>query len=260
MKNNFLILTLGMILLISFAIALPVPSPHAFHGSVSDSYGNLVDSGEIVAKIDFSEDVECKIENGSYGEIGNCIVLTNDCAGLINFYFENNLIGTFPFECGAVTKLDFVVGSPMGFCGDGILDSGEGCDFGINNGVVCDNSTSSCSYCSSSCSVIILPYYSVDEEDDCDCCDDDESFYDMCESNWDCSGWTSCSNNVKRRTCTDTNYCDYAYNKPTEAVGCESPVLDKSFIEEKIESVNYLLIFGIIFALLLIILITLLRK
>jgi len=118
--------------------------------------------------------------------------------------------------------------------------------------VVCDNSTSSCDYCDLTCEIITLPY-EEEEEDDCCCGDDGGLFYDICESNWDCGDWSACYNGLKTRNCKDTNYCEYSYNKPTGAVGCDEPVLRNAIVQED-SGESYLLfsILGIVLILFLV--------
>jgi len=42
----------------------------------------------------------------------------------------------------------------------------------------------------------------------------------MCNENWQCTGWSSCNNNIQTRTCTDLNNCGTLENKPEESQSC----------------------------------------
>jgi hypothetical protein len=39
-------------------------------------------------------------------------------------------------------------------------------------------------------------------------------------TNWSCTDWSSCSNNLQARTCTDTNKCGVVTDKPAESKSC----------------------------------------
>jgi len=41
-----------------------------------------------------------------------------------------------------------------------------------------------------------------------------------CESNWNCTQWTNCTNNVKTRTCVDLNDCSPPTTEPTLQISC----------------------------------------
>jgi len=75
-------------------------------------------------------------------------------------------------------------------------------------------------------------------------------FTQFCEPNWKCSGWSACENSLMTRTCYDSNYCDYSYNKPIEETGCEIP--SKVFIEENKFNYSFVL-FGSLITLALIV-------
>lgn len=42
----------------------------------------------------------------------------------------------------------------------------------------------------------------------------------LCTENWQCSSWSSCTNNQQTRTCTDLNNCGTTNNKPIETQSC----------------------------------------
>jgi hypothetical protein len=53
----------------------------------------------------------------------------------------------------------------------------------------------------------------------------------ICEPNWECGGWSECSENgIKVRTCEDTNNCSLDYGKPIEMTNCE---MQKSLVVKK---------------------------
>jgi hypothetical protein len=47
----------------------------------------------------------------------------------------------------------------------------------------------------------------------------------FCEPNWQCTGWSECSDEIMTRKCIDTNNCLFSYNKPAETTACEENVL-----------------------------------
>ncbi|MBU3906751.1 MAG: hypothetical protein KKA64_00700 [Nanoarchaeota archaeon] len=87
-------------------------------------------------------------------------------------------------------------------------------------------------------------------------------FDNSCISEWECSGWSECSNNGQTRQCEDANSCDIESNKPAETRGCEEGVISLS--KEKAEAnPNYglwILIIGSILLIILIILIGLAKR
>jgi hypothetical protein len=42
----------------------------------------------------------------------------------------------------------------------------------------------------------------------------------VCASNWQCTNWSSCSNNQQTRSCADSNYCNTTEDKPTVTRSC----------------------------------------
>lgn len=44
----------------------------------------------------------------------------------------------------------------------------------------------------------------------------------LCNENWNCTEWTTCSNNEQTRTCTDRNSCETTYSKPATSQTCTS--------------------------------------
>ena len=45
-------------------------------------------------------------------------------------------------------------------------------------------------------------------------------YYALCTENWSCSEWSSCQNNLKTRSCIETNACIAPENKPVESSEC----------------------------------------
>ena len=45
---------------------------------------------------------------------------------------------------------------------------------------------------------------------------------EVCVENWQCTSWTTCTNNQQTRTCTDINNCGTTINKPLEIQSCIS--------------------------------------
>jgi hypothetical protein len=69
------------------------------------------------------------------------------------------------------------------------------------------------------------------------------SFND-CLPNWECSGWSECTDGIKTRACEDKNLCESSINKPSEITGCQSikPILAESKIDK---GFPWLLVLGI---------------
>ena len=132
---------------------------------------------------------------------------------------------------------------PTQTCGNNITEGTEQCDDGnkINE---------------DGCSSLCITEQSQEDEDDTDNVKHHYTtvnFKDLCESNWECLGWSECDNNgFMTRTCSDTNLCSVVYNKPAETVGCG---LQKSLAKK--ENNNSLLWMIFLTGLLLIIVISL---
>ncbi|MFC1710816.1 hypothetical protein ACFLZJ_01525 [Nanoarchaeota archaeon] len=142
MKKEF-ILILGLILSISFVLAIP-PSPNAFYGNI-DYNGELIQGRcSIEAKFnDFTE--QCLIIDSKYGYDHNtCIISDEDnLGGTVEFYLKSIKIGEHAFESMGITKLnfsiDFLPDCPIEeYCGDGICNNGETCS-------TCSNDCGTCS-------------------------------------------------------------------------------------------------------------------
>lgn len=131
-------------------------------------------------------------------------------------------------------------------CGNNILEGTEQCDYGSLNGILCDNSTSTCSYCSSICNLITLPYnnYTNNSTDNNHTNNSTDSnnknyysqtkvdFSKFCNVNWECSGWSSCVNGIQTRHCDEINGCSDQYNKPTEITQCLDSETEYSLVEK----------------------------
>lgn len=59
---------------------------------------------------------------------------------------------------------------------------------------------------------------------------------EFCEIDWQCTGWSECSNGIMTRQCYDRNNCMQDLNKPIEATGCE---IQDSTIQETEQDINY---------------------
>ena len=123
-------------------------------------------------------------------------------------------------------------------CGNDVIETGEQCDDGNNvNG----------DGCSSIC----------EKEDDNKRRGGMKELAEFCSPNWECGGWSECSNGVMTRNCFDTNYCDVQYNKPLEQTGCYE--LSKVYEEETNNNFVWFLTGIVIFLILVIVLVNLLR-
>ena len=150
-------------------------------------------------------------------------------------------------------------------CGNGILEEGEGCDMGVSNGNVCDNSQNDCEYCSNSCQLITLEYeeeenqepnviqYIIKENNP-----REVDFNLFCQPNWDCSGWGECDKGIMTRVCKDTNKCAGDYNKPAEETACVPGISEKALVGEPDD--NFLLgLFGLVSIVLIVVLVFLMN-
>jgi len=81
--------------------------------------------------------------------------------------------------------------------------------------------------------------------------------YSECLPDWECSGWSDCSNGVMTRTCSDANYCEISYNEPHTTTDCLEPVIK----ELKVVNPNLGLFFaGIVLLIILLIVLINLRS
>jgi len=81
--------------------------------------------------------------------------------------------------------------------------------------------------------------------------------YKECISDWECSGWSECSNGVMTRTCEDANRCEIAINEPSLTTDCIEPITRNSKVKN---NTNNLLFFaGIILLIVLLIILVNLR-
>ncbi len=63
-----------------------------------------------------------------------------------------------------------------------------------------------------------------------------------CVQNWQCTAWTACENSKQTRTCTDSNNCGVATNKPIETQSCSSlpTVEEKNLKDYKIKYLGFI--------------------
>jgi len=116
------------------------------------------------------------------------------------------------------------------FCGDGICDEDE-----------------NCSTCSNDCGECEIPFQNQTSSTTTSRNSHSHKKFQIgfCEVNWKCSGWGECVNGLMTRQCYDENHCEYAYNKPTEEIGCD--IFFKSLVKKE-KSFNSVL-FGAVFTL-----------
>ena len=107
MNKRFLLIIIG-IFLISIVSAVPVPSPHAFYGTVDYSNGKPVE-GTIITQIDNLIVGSCEIVNGAYD-----LVVESEYGGVIYFYLEgkSEVLETFVFKAFKITELNLIVEIP----------------------------------------------------------------------------------------------------------------------------------------------------
>ena len=139
---------------------------------------------------------------------------------------------------------------PEAVCGDGVLELGEECDGNLFGDLSCGSFgySEGSLLCSDVCTINISDCFNIEPE----CNGAKSHFVQFCDSNWKCSGWGECENNLMTRKCTDANQCELSYNKPTEITNCES-LISNVLIEEKTSKFNYPLLAGVLIAVLLIV-------
>jgi hypothetical protein len=85
--------------------------------------------------------------------------------------------------------------------------------------------------------------------------------YNECLPNWECSGWSECSNGVMTRDCVDTNLCALPINEPYTVTDCIDPVLKESKVaNEKKSNISSFLLGIFVFLILIVLLLSLLLK
>jgi hypothetical protein len=259
LKNKFVFLS--VLILIPLVIATYPGIPHQFYGGVIVNE-NVMQSGIVTAKINNQTVGTTTITSGKYGY--NPIFFIEDKNYNFNgkkifFYVNGFNAGNYTFENGASTRFDLIVGNYAGFCGDSILSSGEQCDDGSQNGMKCDNSDSSCNYCSSSCKIIKLNKESNNDDNNDNNGGSSRRMLslDFCEPDWKCSQWGECFDGIRLRSCEDKNGCGTSMNKPDETRMCEES-LPKILLGQKegsSGSMIWIIIAGIIIMALLVVLI-----
>jgi hypothetical protein len=223
MKTNKLVLLGIAVLLVPLVLAIFPGIPHQFYGSVILN-GVSPNSGTVTAKINNQTVGSTIITSGKYGYHPIFFIEDKDYnknGKLIIFYVNGFQAGQYIFENGASTKLNLIVGNYTNFCGDSILGEGEGCDNGTLNGVLCDNSKEDCTYCSSSCKVIILKKESENEKSTHTV--RELSLSTTCDPDWQCTNWGECIDETITRICEDHNQCGTSSDKPSESKACALP-------------------------------------
>lgn len=225
----------GIVLIFGISLVFSAgPFPHGFYGTVTYSNGSLVNSGSIVTKMNNITTGQGSVISGNY----NLVVQSATNFGTIYFYYNNgtdNFLTTIPFgPTGNVTQLNFnVSGSTV------VIPTNQ------------TNSTSNTTVTGDS------------SDNDCEDSDQRSLFINICEPNWECSGWSLCTEGVQTRNCVDTNNCDYEYNKPVEIIDCKSLEKQKVLVEgNKINWKKPFLIFNLVLTLILlfVILLIILRR
>jgi cysteine-rich repeat protein len=82
--------------------------------------------------------------------------------------------------------------------------------------------------------------------------------YSECLPNWECSGWSECSNGVMTRTCEDTNRCAFVINEPALVNGCNAPVIEESKVSNNMNNLWFFI--GVILLIILLIVLINMRK
>lgn len=151
-------------------------------------------------------------------------------------------VGTEKVTCPGGCVNGACVSIPDPVCGNGVVEPGETCDEGANNGVRCiPPYGGSCTYCLKYCKTSTIPgeYCGDGIKNGPEECDDGNDIdgdgctdcVADCTENWSCTAWGECQttvtgkygyiNSVKYRTCTDLNACGTEYNKPPEGTSCD---------------------------------------
>jgi hypothetical protein len=209
--------------------------PHQFYGKVILN-GISPNSGNITAKINGQLVGTTNINAGQYGYKPIFYIEDKDYnrnGKIITFYVNGFQATNYTFENGASTRLDLIIGNYTGFCGDGIIRSGEECDSGSLNGKECDNSEEDCTYCSSSCQ-------KIDLFTDTNHVSRRIESLSTCEPNWKCSNWGECVDGIVKRTCQDSNGCGVNYGKPVETKGCDELLAGKISLTSEETAGSYL--------------------
>ncbi len=134
--------------------------------------------------------VAAKINDINVGEstiVGGSynLVVNSEYGGMIYFYLDNNILGNYTFSRFSVTELNFVIPKNQTNETNGGTNNTNSQEINPIQGV----------------------YFSPTQ---------------TCEPNWKCSGWSSCSGGYMARSCYDSNYCSFEYNKPAERIACET--------------------------------------
>ena len=244
-KLNILFI-ISALLLVPIALAQPtgLVVPHQFFGDVVINGEPAPNGLEIEARVNGQLYGATFTSGGTYGYNPNIFYVEyqGSDGAQITFFIEGQQVATRSFQSGQSTRLDFdaeIEGISPGddSAGDGsdedsdVGDSGDDSSEGSDDSSADEESGSSTGTSTSRGSsrgggTIIIPGTASTEENDSqesNATSDDGSFIvvDSCESNWICTQWTECVNNVQRRTCIDTNECEDESTKPDTTRSCE---------------------------------------
>jgi hypothetical protein len=208
--------------------------------------GNITCSSNLNCGIDFDTSNFCSSNN----VVKDHTSFTCHNPGTQDSYCSNSTSQILVQECSHMC-MDGMCHEMNSTCGNGVVEGNETCDTGISNGIVCDNSNSDCTYCSSTCKTVqrLEKNHNNNHDNGFKIA---EFMMSTCNPNWECTSWTECQGGIQTRTCVDTNHCGLVYNKPFEQTSCEG-LKNLLIAKEKSSFPFWLLILLAIFVVLIII-------
>jgi len=198
---------ISFIFMISLVLATHggVPGvPHQFFGEVTVNGGTAADGLVITAQIDGVDIASTTTSSGKYGFEPNLFLITDhssDRVGKeITFFVSGVNTGESDFFVnGGSTQIDFSVSvsiaTPSGNGGGGGSSGGGGGGGGSSS---------------------VPPTTEEPEEEVITEIVDDE----VCEERWECTEYSTCINGLQTRSCTDSNACGTADDKPLTSQPC----------------------------------------